>query len=217
MKNIVRILSLFVIIFICDSVLAQDAVFNPVGESEIPAFKTKIEKAAASLTSLQCSFTQKKIISVLSESVISKGQLLYKDGNKLCWQYSSPYYYLFTINGEKVYIKNDKTTSQFDTKSNTLFKEISLLLLNSIRGSALIDPKKFDVSFYESAAILKVQLTPKNKTLKSLMNTIALYFEKTTYLVQKIEMTEPSGDSTTIVFSEVKLNQPISNENFVVR
>jgi outer membrane lipoprotein carrier protein len=217
MKKTIRIFSLLLIVSICDSALAQDSDFKSIAESDIPLFKTKIEKAAASLTSIQCSFTQKKVISVLSESVISKGQLLYKDGNKLCWEYLTPYYYLFVLNGDKVYIKNDKTTSQFDTKSNSLFKEISLLLLNSISGSGLIDTKKFDVGFFESTTILKVQLTPKSKTLKSILNTISLHFEKATYLVQKIEMTEPSGDATTIVFSEVKLNQPISDENFVVR
>jgi outer membrane lipoprotein carrier protein len=204
------------ILLICNRLLAQDAGFKSVAEPDIPVYRSKIEKAAASLTSLQCSFTQKKIISVLSESVISKGKLLYKDGNKLCWEYSTPYYYLFALNGDKVYIKNDRTTSQFDTKSNSLFKEISMLLLNSISGSGLIDTKKFDVSFYENSATLKVSLTPRNKTLRSLLNTITLYFEKATYLVQKIEMTEPSGDATTIVFSEVKLNQPVSDENFVV-
>jgi outer membrane lipoprotein carrier protein len=216
MNMSIKIVSLLFIILICDASFAQDAGFKPVSESEIPLFRTKIEKAAASLTSLQCSFTQKKIISVLSESVISKGILLYKDGKKLCWEYSTPYYYMFILNGEKVYIKNDKTTSQFDTKSNSLFKEISLLLLNSISGTGLIDTKKFDVSFYESAAVLKVRLTPRNKTLRSLLNTIALYFEKATFLVQEIEMIEPSGDETTIVFSGVKLNQPISDEKFVV-
>jgi outer membrane lipoprotein carrier protein len=216
MNMSIKIVSLLFIILICDASFAQDAGFKPVPESEIPLFRTKIENAAASLTSLQCSFTQKKIISVLSESVISKGNLLYKDGKKLCWEYSTPYYYMFVLNGEKVYIKNDKTTSQFDTKSNSLFKEISLLLLNSISGTGLIDTKKFDVSFYESAAVLKVRLTPRNKTLRSLLNTIALYFEKATFLVQEIEMIEPSGDETTIVFSGVKLNQPISDEKFVV-
>jgi outer membrane lipoprotein carrier protein len=217
MKIIIRILSLLLIIFMCNSALSQDGVYKSVAEKDMPLFKSKIEKASASLTTLQCSFTQKKIISVLSESVVSKGKLLYKAGTKLCWEYSSPYYYLFALNGEKVFIRNDKTTSQFDTKSNSLFKEISLLLLNSISGSGLIDPKKFDVGFYESSSLLRVKLIPKNKTLKSLLDTISLYFEKTTYLVQKIEMIEPSGDATTIVFSDVKLNQPISDENFVVR
>lgn len=217
MKIVIRILSVLAIILLYESASAQDVVLNPVAVSEMPSFIGKIEKASASLTSLQCSFIQKKTLTVLSESVISKGKLLYKNGNRLCWQYSSPYFYLFALNGDKVYIKNEKTTSQFDTKSNALFKEISLLLLNSIKGTGLIDPKKFDVSFYESATILKAKLTPKNKTLKSLLSTIALYFEKTTYLVHTIEMIEPSGDATTIVFSEVKLNQPISDENFVVR
>lgn len=216
MKLTIRILSLVSALLICVISKAQETGFKSVADSEIPVYRSKIDKTAAAMTSLQCSFTQKKIISVLSESVISKGKLLYKDGNKLCWEYSTPYYYLFALNGEKVYIKNDKTISQFDTKSNSLFKEISMLLLKSISGSGLIDTKKFDVSFFENPAILEVRLIPRNKTLKSLLNTITLYFEKATWLVQKIEMTEPSGDLTTITFSEVKLNQPVSDENFVV-
>jgi outer membrane lipoprotein-sorting protein len=116
-----------------------------------------------------------------------------------------------------VYIKNDKSTSQFDTKSNALFKEISLLLLNSVGGAGLIDPKKFDAVFYESFSLVKVQLTPKSKTLKSFLSTINLYFDKKSYLVNTIEMIEPAGDTNTIVFSEVKLNQPINDEKFMVR
>jgi outer membrane lipoprotein-sorting protein len=216
MKLTIKILTLVFALIICLISTAQETGFKSVADPEISAYKAKIEKTAAAMTSLQCAFVQKKIISVLSESVISKGKLLYKDGNKLCWEYSTPYYYLFALNGDKVYIKNDKTTSQFDTKSNSLFKEISLLLLNSISGSGLIDSKKFDVSYFENQALLEVLLIPRNKTLKSLLNTITLYFEKATWLVQKIEMTEPSGDVTTIGFSEVKLNQPVSDENFVV-
>jgi outer membrane lipoprotein-sorting protein len=212
----IRIISILTVIILCVSVMAQDAAYKLIAKTEIPSYIGKIEKASASLTSLQCSFTQKKIITVLAESVISKGKLLYKKENKLCWEYASPYYYLFALNGDKVYIKNDKSTSQFDTRSNALFKEISLLLLNSISGAGLIDPKKFEFVFYESVTSVQVRLTPKNKALKSILNTITLHFEKATYLVHTIEMIEPSGDATTIVFSEVKLNQPISDEEFVV-
>jgi outer membrane lipoprotein carrier protein len=201
---------------ICFSVSAQDLVYNPVPKDNQLFFIQKIEAASASMTSLQCSFTQKKVITILSESVISKGKLLYKKENRLCWEYSSPYFYLFALYGDKVYIRNEKTTTQFDTKSNALFKEISLLLMNSISGIGLIDPKKFDVVFLQNANDLKAQLTPKNKALSSILNTITLYFSKSTYLVHTIEMIESTGDSTTIVFSDVKLNQPISDENFVV-
>ena len=210
------ILSVCASVGICFSVQAQDTGFKPVPKDEVESYIGKIEKASAALTSLQCSFIQKKVISILSESVISKGNLLFKKDNKLCWEYSSPYYYLFALNGDKVYIKNEKSTTRFDTKSNSLFKEISILLMNSISGTGLIDPKKFDVIFSQNPSELKARLTPKNKTLSSIMSTITLYFEKSTYLVHTIEMIEPTGDSTTIVFNDVKLNQEISDENFVV-
>jgi len=50
-----------------------------------------------------------------------------------------------------------------------------------------------------------------------MLSTIALNFEKTTYMVQTIVLTEPLGDSTTIIFSDKKINQPIDDEKFMVR
>jgi len=210
------ILSLASILF-CVSASAQDFSFKPASISERSAYTASISKASSSLTSLQCSFTQTKQIAILSESVVSKGRLLYKKENKLSWEYLSPYPYLFTLNGDKVTIKNDKSTKQFDTRSNALFKEISLLLVNSVSGIELIDAKKFDVSFFQNAKLVQVRLTPKNKTLKSMLTTISLNFDKTTYMVQTIVLTEAMGDTTTIVFSDKKINQPIDDEKFMVR
>jgi outer membrane lipoprotein-sorting protein len=212
-----RIILSFASILFCVTVTAQDLTFSPVAKSEISAYTASISKASSALTSLQCSFTQTKQIAVLSESVVSKGKLLYKKENKLSWQYLSPYPYLFALNGDKVTIKNDKSTKQFDTKSNALFKEISLLLVNSVSGKELIDAKKFDVSFFQNAKLVQVRLTPKNKTLKSMLSTISLNFDNTTYMVQTIVLTEPMGDTTTIVFSDKKINQPIDDEKFMVR
>jgi outer membrane lipoprotein-sorting protein len=212
-----RILPVIIIILLCSPVAAQDNSFNPVPNNQITSYTDEIEKASASLSSLQCTFTQEKSIAILQESVVSTGTLLFKKENKLCWEYKTPYYYLFVLNGDKVYIKNDKSASEFDTKSNALFKEISLLLVNSISGTGLIDAKKFDAQFFENSAFVQVRLTPKDKTFKSFMKAVILHFEKKTYLVKTIEMIEPSGDTNTIVFSEVKLNQPVSDEKFMVR
>jgi len=213
---IIRIFNISAFLLVFGMAAAQEITFKPIAEANIPSYMDKIRNASASLTTLQSTFTQNKNIAVLSESVISKGKLLYKKGNKLCWEYVSPYYYLFALNGDKVYIKNGSSTRQFDTKSNALFKEISLLMMNSISGAELIDRKKFDVTFFESATQLQVKLIPKNKTMKSVLDNIVLYFEKSTYMVKTIEMIEPAGDTTTIVFNDMKLNQPISDEKFVV-
>ena len=200
---------------ICNTTFSQDS-FKPVIKEDARNYQSKIDKVSETINTLQCSFIQNKEISVLEESVISKGKLLFKKQNKLCWEYKSPYYYLFILNGEKVFIKNETSINQFDTKSNALFKEISLLLLNSISGTGMIDPEKFVVSFFENSESLLVKLAPKNKTIKSILSSISLYFDKGSFLVSKIELTEASGDITTIVFSEVKLNQTINDELFIV-
>ena len=197
--------------------VAQNSDFKPVPKNEIQSYIAKMGKASASVTSLQCSFTQKKEIAVLSESVVSKGKLMYKKDSKLRWEYTTPYFYLFALNGDKVYLKNDKSTKQFDTKTNALFKEISVLLVNSISGTGMIDSKKFDAVFYENASKIKVKLTPKNKAIKSILNTIELYFDKSNYMVHSVEMTEATGDATSIIFTDEKLNQAIADEKFIIR
>jgi outer membrane lipoprotein carrier protein len=216
MKFIHKLYLTIIILFVSCLAYGQQTDYKIVSKLQSQVYIDNITKASGSMTTLQCSFTQKKIISVLSESVISKGKLLYKKENKLCWEYSTPYLYIFILNGDKVFIRNEKSTSQFDTKSNAVFKEISLLLVNSIKGVGLIDPRKFDVVFFENSSFIKMELTAKNKTLKSIMSNIIFYFDRSTYLVHNIEMVEPSGDSTSIVFSNTVLNQPIDDEKFII-
>jgi outer membrane lipoprotein-sorting protein len=204
------------LLFVSLLLSGQSTNYVAIDASKSQVFIERIAKSSASMKTLQCSFTQKKTISVLSESVISKGKLLYKKDNKLSWEYSTPYLFVFAMNGDKVYIKNEKSTSLYDTKSNAVFKEISVLLVNSISGIGLIDPKKFDASFYENETYLKMELKTKNKTLKSMMSSISIYFDKSTYLVNVIEMKEPSGDLTTINFNDIVLNQSIGDEKFIV-
>ncbi len=216
MRFVLKLYLTIIILFVSCLVSGQQTDYKVVSKLQSQVYTDNITKASGSMTTLQCSFTQKKIISVLSESVISKGKLLYKKENKLCWEYSTPYLYIFILNGDKVFIRNEKSTSQFDTKSNAVFKEISLLLVNSINGVGLIDPRKFDVIFFENSSFVKMELTAKNKTLKSIMSNIIFYFDRSTYLVHNIEMVEPSGDSTSIVFSNTVLNQPIDDEKFII-
>jgi outer membrane lipoprotein-sorting protein len=194
----------------------QNTSFKPMGDTDAKAFTKKAAAASAKLTSLQCNFTQKKNISVLSEVITSKGKLLFKAENMLRWEYTSPYFYLFILNNDKVFLKNDNSSQQFDVKSNKLFKEISSLMVNGIRGDKLIDESKYQVQFFENSSQVMVKLFPKNKEMKSLISAIQLYFNKTTYLVNSLDMNEQSGDVTSIVFTDMVLNQQLSDEKFTV-
>ena len=66
----------------------------------------RINKAASGLKSMSCSFTQTKYLSLLSDRMVSEGKMNYKQPNKLRWEYTTPYQYLFIFNGTKVYVGN---------------------------------------------------------------------------------------------------------------
>ena len=68
-------------------------------------FIEKIDKAAQTMTSMQCDFSQTKSMKLLSKEMQSKGIMYFKQPDKLRWQYTSPYDYTFIMNGDKVTMK----------------------------------------------------------------------------------------------------------------
>jgi len=53
--------------------------------------------------------------------------------------------------------------------------------------------------------------------MQNFMSKIRLFFDKTTYLVTKIEIYESGNDMTIIQFENIKLNQPINDELFMLK
>ncbi len=66
----------------------------------------KINTTAAELKSMSCTFVQTKNLSMLNDKMVSKGQMYYSQPNKLRWEYTSPYNYIFIFNETKVYVGN---------------------------------------------------------------------------------------------------------------
>jgi outer membrane lipoprotein-sorting protein len=59
-------------------------------------------------------------------------------------------------------------------------------------------------------------MTPTSKALREYFQTIVLVVDKANYSANSIEMNEPSGDKTTIWFTDKKLNTQVSDEMFTL-
>ena len=59
-------------------------------------------------------------------------------------------------------------------------------------------------------------LIPKQKMLKSLFAEIDLLVAKSDFTVDKLDLKETSGDCTTLIFSNKKINTPVPDEVFIV-
>ncbi|MDR0863633.1 MAG: outer membrane lipoprotein carrier protein LolA, partial [Candidatus Symbiothrix sp.] len=147
----------------------------------------------------------------------SKGKMYYRNDNCLRWEYSSPYLYTFVLNDKKVMMQAENSQKNvIDVKSSKFFQEIIKIMMNGINGNGLKDIKSFTVSYYWSANQWRVQLIPLQKEMKKMFSTIKLTFNVKDYSVDKVEMEEQNGDTTTILLSGKQFNKTIENAKFIV-
>ena len=189
-----------------------------VSEMKNPsAFRQKLADATKSTTSIECTFSQEKDLSVLSEKINSKGKFYFRKKNMLRWEYTDPFQYLIILNDGKILIKDDDKENHFDSRSNKVFSEINSILLGCVQGTLLNDEKKFQSAYFETTANYLVKLKPKDPQLKNIFSEISIYFDKGDYAVARLVMTEASGDYTIIKFSSRKLNVTIPDEKFRIQ
>lgn len=176
----------------------------------------KVDKAASSVTEMQCEFTQTKTMKLLSKEMVSKGQMYYKKPNKLRWQYTSPYDYTFIMNGDKVQIKSTKSTKNIDVQGNKIFRQITNIVLNSITGGTLKSSSDFVVEVYKTDKDYFAKLFPKKKELKQLYEYIELHFNPALTMVSSVKMAEKTGDVTVVRLSNTKFGATIDEKMFAV-
>ena len=175
--------------------------------------ESEINKTAANLTTIKSHFIQEKHLSFLSEPIITEGLFRYKKENQLRWEYTQPFQYLILFNGNKIVIKDQKKTNEFDANSNAIFKQINDLMLGSIKGD-LGRNKDFSMSLKESTRQFQLILMPQNEALKTYVSKVEIYFEKSDLAVSVIKIIESTGDFTKIVFKDRKFNETIDESTF---
>ncbi|HEX8515859.1 MAG TPA: outer membrane lipoprotein carrier protein LolA [Bacteroidia bacterium] len=180
------------------------------------AFRQKMEAQSKLTNTIESDFTQEKYLSVMSENIISKGHFYFKKANMLRWEYTSPYTYLIAINKDKMFIKDNGKVNKYDINSNKMFKSINEMMVATVQGN-LLNNKDYKPRFYESEKFYLVELTPVQKATRDFLKNIYLYINKTDYSVEKVKMTEPSDDYTSIDFTNRKTNLPIADEKFTVK
>ena len=176
----------------------------------------RISKSTAALNSMQCNFTQTKSMKMLSKKMQSAGVMYYKKPNKLRWQYTSPYDYIFVMNGDKVNLKSAKSSQKIDVQRNKMFRQITSIILSTITGGSLKSSADFNVEMYQTDKRVFARLYPKKKELKQIYSIIEIHFNQEQTMVSSVVMHEKTGDATTVSLQNVKINQPVNEKVFTV-
>ncbi len=204
-------------IFCFNSLLSAQTKYSRATDAQRKELIQKITIASEQMKTLCCDFVQKKTLSILADEMISEGHMSYKQKDKLHWEYTKPYQYQFTMNGDKVMINSGKNKNIIDVNSSKIFKEISKIIVSGINGSGIFEQDKFTSKFFVGNTDYQVLLIPKQKELKQLFSNIKLYFNKTDYTVNTVEIEELNGDKTIIQMKNKQINRELSDEIFTIR
>lgn len=210
-KKMKKIATIFCMLLCALSVMAA-----PLTAQQKQDVIGRINKAASGLKSMSCSFTQTKYLSLLSDRMVSKGKMNYKQPNKLRWEYTIPYQYLFIFNGTKVYVGNKSRKDVIDTNTNKVFKEVARIMMSTVTGTALSNSSDFSIDVADGNTLWQITLVPKRKEMKKMFSKIVLLFNKSNLMIAEINIYENNNDRTNIKLKNIKTNGVVNETLFAI-
>lgn len=211
MKKYIKYLSFCFLIIVALPVWAQIPT-TPM--KDVPGFKQKLTTVTAGINTIESDFTQEKKLSILSNTLVSKGHFCFRRENNIRWEYLLPYKYLIIISQDKIYIKEEKDQKQYDIQSNKMFQEMNRFISGCIQGDILKNDKDYKIGYFEDGRYFFVTLVPVAEKMRQMLNEIQIWFDRTDLTVARIRMMESGGDYTKIDFVNKKLNTDIPVEKF---
>lgn len=177
---------------------------------------SQINQKVSKLSSMTCDFTQTKNLALLNNKMVSNGRMHYKRNNKLRWEYTAPYKYLFIFNGAKVYVGNKSRKDVIDTNTNKIFKEVARIMMSTVTGTALSNSSDFSIDVADGKTLWQVVLVPKRKDMKKMFKKIALNFTKSDMMISEINIFENNNDRTNIRLKNISTNGTVNESLFAI-
>ena len=188
---------------------------KPVSEEQKQFFGDQIAEASKKNQTLQCTFVQEKISTLVTEKAVAKGILLYQSLSMLRWEYTEPTPSTLILNGNDAVLldKNGKKVG-----NEKMLRQLGGIIISMINGNGIAQNKQFSSEFYEidNSQVLVV-LMPIQKRLKDFYNKIELKVDLKTMLANEIILDEKSGDKTVILLTNKMLNAEIPQSKFVIK
>ena len=195
------------------TMFAQPA-YQPATEAQKKEIVDKIIQASGTMKTMSCDFIQEKELSFMNEKVASEGKMLYKQPDKIRWEYTKPISYVFAMDGKNIFMDSGANQSRIPARSSKLFNEISNIIIGGVSGVGLIDSPDFTSQFGVGTTNYRVTLTPLKKEVQDLFSTIQLYVNKTDSRINEVELIEKGGDKTLIRLKNMQTNVTVNDEIF---
>ena len=186
--------------------------------SDLPEILKHFDEAQENIRSLSASFTERKHLSLLARPVHSQGTFLYARPGRIKWEYAEPEprTFLITESHFLAYYPLQKRAEEVPLGRLTGRRVFRVF---GIGQSAEDLGKFFDIALADPGdqkGTHLLVLTPKRRRVKDRLQQVRFWVESTSYLPRQLEYVEADGDSTLLVFSNIRVNPDIAEGRFAV-
>jgi outer membrane lipoprotein-sorting protein len=203
-----RILSLFLLILFPFSLSAQDWKTLNADDSQL----IELNSALAKMEAVKGDIKQEKVFSFLTEKLVSEGFFLYQKESKLRWEFKEPIEYIILINENSMRLKEEGEEKKYKGM-NQILRQVKEIIIGCIDGSIMTN-SNYKTAFFANETDIRIQLRPKAKNLKEFIQQIEVVFSIEGSTLQKVTLTDPTGDLTDIRFSNIVVNEKIDAAAF---
>lgn len=163
---------------------------------------SSILKDVRSVKKIDRSFKQVKNSPVVTQPVVSTGKMHYVAPDQVDWVYESPQKMSITIKGNKINVLRDGDEQELSSKQRMGLMRMMKMIVGMLGGSSLFDDHTFDWKLYENDSQYRLEMSPKNKSVRQMFVQIDMLFDKATKTVSSLEMKESDNSLTAITFSK---------------
>ncbi len=174
-----------------------------------------IRKESAKVSSISADFTQTKHMKILTKPLISKGRFYFQAPDSVRWEYAAPVksILLMSRHGIKRYTQGSRGLVE-DGSASTASMQVVLKEI-SRWSSGRFTENEFFAATIQRGKEPKIVLIPKEKGMSEMISRIAITLSSDRPgLLKSVKIEEGVGNYTFFVFSNVQMNDKISESLF---
>lgn len=199
---------LFVVVILSLFLAPALSYSNP--EAEV--LLKRLEKKISEVKSLETDFMQEKKLAVFDKAVVLKGKVYIQEPNLFAWHTDEPVRYVMVIRGDtiKQWDEDTKQIQSLSLSRNPTFLVAIDQMKAWFSGNYTGLLKDYDAMVISpKPAVLEFIPKPSAPSF-NIINKVKMSFQDDERYISKIDIEEKNQDSTSLVFSNTKINSFIN-------
>ena len=163
-------------------------------------------KKAGEMKEFSAKFRQVRKVALLTDEVVSTGEMQYRNDGRIMWRYTSPKKQQIAFSAKDIRITEGTQTRIMALDENPYLGQLKDLLMGLMSGKQLDADGRFAVKVVKNdAKSITLSMTPVQRQLKKFISEVVITFTAPDSTVSEVVMKEPDGSSTTITFTDRKV------------